>query len=113
MARDPVGTARTLAVATRAPLAAVRLGMPKRTYPQKSASETLTIDQAAAQLGVATDVLVELSGAYERVEALVEHGMSEAEARGARLLASEVEKHRAGVQRSRDRLKEQLEGLSD
>lgn len=104
MARDPVGTARTLAVATPEPLAAVRLGMPKRTYPQKSASETLTIDQAAAQLGVATDVLV---------EALVEHGMSETEARGARLLASEVEKHRAGVQRSRDRLKEQLEGLSD
>ena len=78
--------------------------MPKRTYPQKAASDSLTIDQAAAQLGVTSDVLV---------EALVEHGMSEAEARGARLLASEVESYRAKVQRSRDRLKEQLEGLSE
>lgn len=78
--------------------------MPKRTYPQKTASESLTIDQAAARLGVTADVLL---------EALVEHGMSEAEARGARLLASEVERYRAGVQRSRDRLREQLDGLSE
>jgi len=77
--------------------------MPKRVYPQKGVSATVTIDEAATQLGVTPDVLV---------EALVEYGLSESEARTARLLSSEVESYRAKVQRSRERIREQLEGLA-
>lgn len=57
----------------------------KRARPDTGGSASVSLTEAAALLGVAEDVLV---------EALVEHGMSEVDARGARLLRDELDSYR-------------------
>lgn len=64
----------------------------------------MSLAEAAALLGVGQDVLV---------EALLEHGLTEQEAKGARLLTVEIDKFRKQLQGDSERVRAELAALRE
>lgn len=78
--------------------------MAKRAGPRGADDQSVSLAEAAALLGVGQGVLV---------EALVEHGLTEAEAKGARLLMAELDKFRGQLQGDSERVQAELSALRE